>query len=78
MKRFILYVFIFLLCSYTSIAQTRVGHITTMTSLAEYKKYFADNILDIDPIEGIYDVQTTLYGYYRGNLCIQNKVVINL
>lgn len=39
-------------------AQNRIGQINEYSSDNECRKYFKDNILDLDPIEGIYQVET--------------------
>lgn len=44
-------------------AQARKGYITSNSSLAQCRQYFKDNILLLDPIEGIYNVQVTQSGY---------------
>ena len=43
-------------------AQSRKGYIAGHSSIEECKKYFKDNILDLDPIEGIYDLKITQQG----------------
>lgn len=44
-------------------AQARKGYITSNSSLAQCRQYFKDNILLLDPIEGIYNVQIVGRGY---------------
>lgn len=43
-------------------SQNRIGYINESTTLSECKTYFKNNILDLDPIEGIYDVDITMQG----------------
>lgn len=43
-------------------AQARKGYITSNSSLAQCRQYFKDNILLLDPIEGIYNVQVQKIG----------------
>lgn len=48
-------------CNFVN-AQSRKGHITNNTSIEDCKKYFKDNMLDLDPIEGVYDLRLIQQG----------------
>lgn len=61
--------FICLLSSSSMYAQTRKGDITPNSSEAQCRQYFNDNLLLLDPIEGIYDCSIIPY-YYGGNQLI--------
>ncbi|MCM1223153.1 MAG: serine protease [Lachnospiraceae bacterium] len=57
-KIFILVMAIFVMCLYSdAIAQSRKGYINAQSNTQAVEKYFRDNIMLLDPIEGAYSVE---------------------
>lgn len=59
-KLFVLLAFIFVI-NLIAIAQNRVGRVNQYSSMSEFSSYFEDNICDLDPIEGIYELKIESY-----------------
>lgn len=58
MKRYLLSIICLMVCVF-AFSQGRHGHISESTSITSAKVYFTENMRDLDPIEGIYDVAVT-------------------
>ncbi len=52
-----------LLFNLSAMAQTRKGSINQYSSISQAKRYFKDNILLLDPIEGIYEMENVVKAY---------------
>lgn len=63
-KIFVLVIAIFILCLYQdAIAQSRKGYIHAQSTTQAVEKYFRDNIMLLDPIEGAYSVEQVTQGW---------------
>ncbi len=63
-KIFVLVIAIFIMCLYQGAsAQSRKGYINAQSNTQAVEKYFRDNILLLDPIEGAYSVEQVTKGW---------------
>lgn len=63
-KIFVLVIHIFIMCLYQGAsAQSRKGYINAQSNTQAVEKYFRDNILLLDPIEGAYSVEQVTKGW---------------